>query len=67
MFLTIHSLGTSYTSWLHFALDPCMEDIRKRSAGMTLYYLSAPRIPMTLYLQVSVPARVPAWPGGWQP
>ena len=22
---------------------------------------------MTLYLQVSVPARVPAWPGGWQP
>ena len=37
VFLTIHSLGRSYTSWLHFAQHPCMEDIRKRSAGMTLY------------------------------
>ena len=33
VFLTLHSLGTSYTSWLHFAQHPCMEDIRKRSAG----------------------------------
>ena len=44
VFLTVHSLGSSYTSWLNFALDPCMEDIRKRSAGMTLY-ISRPQDP----------------------
>jgi len=43
VFLTVHGVGSSFNTWLEFAGDECMEDIRKRA----------------MFLHVSLPGQQP--------
>ena len=36
VFMTVHDVGSSYTSWVHWVMDISMEEVRRRYIGIWL-------------------------------